>query len=663
MSLDEMEKTTFITPWGTYYYKVMSFGLKNEGETYQPAMVTLFHGMIHKEIEVYMDDVISKSMTEDDQLEHLRKLFAKLWKFKLRFNPAKSTYEPIFKLLRKNQLIVWDNDCQVAFDKIKKYMQEPPILIPHVHGSPRIMYLMVLDESMGYVLGQHDDTSKKEHAIYYLSKKFNECKTRYSLLEKTCCALAWAAQRLRQYMVCHTTLLISKMDSIKYIFEKPTVPGRIAMWQMLLTEYDIQYVTQKAIKGGILFDYLAHLPVEGYQSLRFHFPDEDIMFIRDYAIPGLEPGSRLTLVFDGASNARGHGIGAVITSPIGFHLPFTTRLYFACTNNMEKYEACIYGIEAAIDLRIKILEVKWKNEASSIHIDHLDEPAHCLAIEVDPDDKPGLYDIKTFLEKQQYLEGVSITDKKALRRLSSKFFLNGYVLYKRNYDFVLLRCVDRHGASMVIKSIYEGYVGVHAKGPAMANNILRDGYYWTTIEIYYYNFVKRCHKCQIYRDKIIVPPTPLNVFTTSTRTSTGINLYSLVYGMEVILPIEVEIPSLRVIMEAKLDEAKWVQSRYNQLNLIEEKHLTSICHGQLYQRRLKQAFDTKVLPREYCAGELMLKRYSTIHSDPRGKWTPKYEEPFVIEKAFSVGPLILTTMDGEDFPSPVNADIVKKYYS
>ncbi|XP_050920135.1 uncharacterized protein LOC127137751 [Lathyrus oleraceus] len=156
---------------------------------------------------------------------------------------------------------------------------------------------------------------------------------------------------------------------------------------------------------------------------------------------------------------------------------------------MAEYEACIYGLEAAIDLGIKILEVfgdsalvisqvkgnwetrdsklipykehirkpipyfdeisfhhisreenqladalatlasmfkvKWKNEAPSIQIDHLDEPAYCLAIEADPDDKPWFYDIKTFLEKQQYPEGISITDKKALKRLSSKFFLNG----------------------------------------------------------------------------------------------------------------------------------------------------------------------------------------------------------------------------------------------
>ena len=66
-----------------------------------------------------------------------------------------------------------------------------------VEGRPLIMYLTVLENSVGCVLGKHDESSRKVYAIYYLSKKFTDCETRYSLLEKTCCTLAWAARRLR----------------------------------------------------------------------------------------------------------------------------------------------------------------------------------------------------------------------------------------------------------------------------------------------------------------------------------------------------------------------------------------------------------------------------------------------------------------------------------
>ena len=85
-------------------------------------------------------------------------------------------------------------------------------------------------------------------------------------------------------------------------------------------------------------------------------------------------------------------------------------------------------------------------------------------------------------------------------------------------------------------------------------------------------------------------------YRTSVRTSTGATPYQLVYGMEVVLPVEVEIPSLRVLMEAELDEAKWIQARYDQLILIEEKRLVAVHHGHLYQRRLIRAFERKVKP-------------------------------------------------------------------
>ena len=107
-----------------------------------------------------------------------------------------ATCEPIFKLLKKDQVVRWNDDCQATFDKIKEYLQEPPILMPPVEGRPLIMYLTVLDNSIGCVLGQHDESGRKEHVIYYLSKNFTNCETRYSLLEKTCCALAWVARRL-----------------------------------------------------------------------------------------------------------------------------------------------------------------------------------------------------------------------------------------------------------------------------------------------------------------------------------------------------------------------------------------------------------------------------------------------------------------------------------
>jgi len=117
------------------------------------------------------------------------------------------------------------------------------MLIPPVPVRPLILYMTILDESMGCMRGQHDESGKRERAVYYLSKKFMTCEMNYSLLERTCCALVWATHRLRQYMLSHITWLISKIDPVKYIFEKSALTGRIAQWQVLLSEFDIVYVT------------------------------------------------------------------------------------------------------------------------------------------------------------------------------------------------------------------------------------------------------------------------------------------------------------------------------------------------------------------------------------------------------------------------------------
>lgn len=277
-------------------------------------------------------------------------------------------------------------------------------------------------------------------------------------------------------------------------------------------------------------------------------------------------------------NATGHGIGAVLMSPKNFHLPFIANLCFTYTNNMAEYEACILGLDEAIELKIKILEVygdsslvihpimgdwetrhvnlipnrdymlkllprfdkitfshipreenlmadasttlasmyklTWPNHQPNIEIRRFDELSHCLTKTEESDEKPWFFDIKHYLRKQEYPAEASSLDKRTIRRLASKFFLNKDVLYKRNYDMVLLRCVDRHEANQLVKDIHEGSFGTHANRHAMRKKILRADYYWLIMEEDCYHYARTCYKCQIYADKVHVPPTPLNVIAS-----------------------------------------------------------------------------------------------------------------------------------------------------
>ena len=165
---------------------------------------------------------------------------------------------------------------------------------------------------MGCMLGQVAKPGQKEWAIYYLSKKFTSYEINYIAIEKMCCALAWASRKLRQYILYFTTQLISCMDPIKYIFEKPALSGKISCWQMLLSEFDIVFVTRKAIKGQAIADYLADQPLNDPELSESLFPNEDVMALE------LEPDSvelwRWKLYFDGAANSTRNGVGIVLLS-------------------------------------------------------------------------------------------------------------------------------------------------------------------------------------------------------------------------------------------------------------------------------------------------------------------------------------------------------------
>ena len=158
-------------------------------------------------------------------------------------------------------------------------------------------------------------------------------------------------------MLYHTTWLIAKLDPIKFIFEKPSLSGRIARWQVLLSEFDILYESQKAIKGSVIADFLAKRANEEYEPMSFEFPNEDLMAILQIEKEESLEGEGWKMYFDGASNALGRGVGAVLISPKGNHCPFTAKLSFDCTNNVAEYEACVLGLQAAIEKKIKGLMV------------------------------------------------------------------------------------------------------------------------------------------------------------------------------------------------------------------------------------------------------------------------------------------------------------------
>uniref|UniRef100_A0A2N9H6P2 Integrase catalytic domain-containing protein n=1 Tax=Fagus sylvatica TaxID=28930 RepID=A0A2N9H6P2_FAGSY len=755
MAPEDMEKTSFITPWGTYCYKVMPFGLKNAGKL-------LGFIVSQRGIEVDPDKIKAILEMKEPRTEKEIRGFLGRIQYISRFIAQLTTIcEPMFKLLKKDVPVKWNNQCQVAFDRIKNYLLNPPILMPPLQDKPLLLYLSTTDTAMGALLAQYIEESRKENAIYYLSKKMTEGETKYSTLEKTCVALVWATQKLRHYLLSFPVLLLARLDPLKYLLEKPIQDGKTAKWIILLTEFDITYVTQKSIKGGAIAEHLAQFMWKMY--------------------------------FDGASNRHGSGIGILLVSPTDSHIPISIKLQFSTTNNMAEYEACILGLEAAISLGIKVLEFQYipRNQnqfadalatlASMIDIpsgvnlkplmiEQREQPAYCCTLETFTEEENIWYhDIHQYLKGGSYPLTTSKVEKQTIRRLAMQYILCGEKLYRRSYEGVHLLCVTKREGEQIIEDIHEGAYGPHMNAHMLSRKILRLGYYWTTMEADCAAHVRRCHKCQIHGNLKHMPPMPLysmsspwpfatwgidiigkivpkasnghefilvaidyftkwveaasfkilnskkkllheykikhhksspyrpqtngaveaankNVemilrknaekhrnwherlpyalwgYRTSIRTATGATPYSLVYGMEAVLPIELEIQSLRVVMEEEIPETEWLQERYNQLNMMEEKRLRALYNTQGYQRRAMRAFNKKVKPRNIKIGDMVLKEIRAPVHDPRGKFKPNWSGPFIVKEIYSGGAARLIDIDGNPFTEPTNLDQLKKYF-
>ncbi|XP_060211814.1 uncharacterized protein LOC132639380 [Lycium barbarum] len=340
------------------------------------------------------------------------------------------------------------------------------------------------------------------------------------------------------------------MDPLKYIFQEPMPTGKLAKWQILLSEFDIVYITQKAIKGQALTDHLAENPVDNeYKPLTTYFPDEKVLLAREDIS---EPYSGWRMFFDGVSNFKGVRIGAVLVFETGdsdllVHqvlgewttknvkiLPYLHCMKELCKQFREidfKHVPRIQNEFAdALATLSSMIQHPDKNYIDPIKVKIHDQQAYCFHIDEELDGQPWYYDIKKLLETRKYPKNATNKQKQTLRKMANHFFLNGEILYRRTSDLGLLRCVDATEATRLLEKVHAGTCGPHMNGFTLAKKILRAGYFWMTMERDSIRYVQKCHQCQVHGDFIQVPPNELNVMGSPWPFAAC--------GMDVIGPIE-----------------------------------------------------------------------------------------------------------------------------
>ena len=146
-----------------------------------------------------------------------------------------------------------------------------------------------------------------------------------------------------------------------------------------------------------------------------------------------------------------------------------------------------------------LVQIPENTFVRSIEIKRKEVPTHkrevCMLDDEINDGKPWYYDICNFVEDMVYLGGVDRKDRRVLRLLATQYILCGGVLYRRSYEGVHLRCVDKEEAKKLIKEVYQGVCGPHMNGQMLTKKIMRLGFYWVTMEADCIEHAKKCHQC------------------------------------------------------------------------------------------------------------------------------------------------------------------------
>ncbi|GJR25448.1 reverse transcriptase domain-containing protein [Tanacetum coccineum] len=316
MAKEDEEKTTFITSQGIFCYSKILFGLKNAGATYQRLADKAFQKQIGQKLEVYVDDLVIKSRTEQEVIRDIEETFKTLREINMKLNPKKCTFRmregtfpgykvnvdglkvcsdkekavlslpspkclkdvqrlngklaslnrflpksaekslPFFKTLKKctkKSDFQWTVEAETAFKQMKKLIAELPMLTALKEKEELIIYLAAAKEAISAALITERDG--KQVPIYFISRALQGPEINYTPMEKLILALVSASKRLKRYFQAHTIIVITDQP-IKQILSNPEVTGRLLKWSFELEEHDIHYRPRTSVKRQLIADFI-----------------------------------------------------------------------------------------------------------------------------------------------------------------------------------------------------------------------------------------------------------------------------------------------------------------------------------------------------------------------------------------------------------------------
>ncbi|GJV89702.1 reverse transcriptase domain-containing protein [Tanacetum coccineum] len=241
----DQEKTTFTCPYGTFAYRRMPFGLCNAPGTFQRCMVAIFHDMIEKTMEVFMDDFSVFGNSFSSCLSHLDKMLQ-------RIEVDKAKVDVIAKLPHSTTVKGIRNF--LAFETLKMKLTQAPILVAPDWDLPFEIMCDASDFAVGAVLGQR----KTKHFQPIHCEQTMTRLRNYTTTEKELLAVVYAFEKFWPYLVLSKSIVYTDHSALKYLLAKQDAKPRLLWWILLLQEFDVVIRDKKGAEN-LAADHLSRL--------------------------------------------------------------------------------------------------------------------------------------------------------------------------------------------------------------------------------------------------------------------------------------------------------------------------------------------------------------------------------------------------------------------